>query len=113
MVFFWLAFEQVGSSLNVFAGQRTDRALHGWLAGLAPNQEIPAAWFQAVNPVFVLLLAPGVAALWRWLGARGPSTPAKMVLGLLLLGAAYVIMVIGAAQSDSGTRVSPFYLVAF
>ena len=113
VVFFWLAFEQVGSSLNVFAAQRTDRMLTGWLTRLAPGGEIPAAWFQAVNPFFILLLAPFLAGLWHRLGARTPSTPAKMALGLILLGLGYVIMVIGAAQSDGGARVSPWYLVAF
>ncbi len=113
VVFFWLAFEQVGSSLNVFASQRTDRDLDGWLGRLLPDSEIPAAWFQAINPFFILLLAPLVAALWRRLGARAPSTPAKMALGLVLLGVAYVVMVAGAAQGSGGARVSPWLLVAF
>ena len=113
VAFFWLAFEQVGSSLNVFAAQRTDRVLGGWSAALLPGGEIPAAWFQAINPLFILLLAPLVAGIWRRMGSRGPSTPAKMALGLMLLGAAYVVMVVGAAQSDGGMLVSPWFLVAF
>ena len=113
VVFFWLAFEQVGSSLNVFAAQRTDRALEGWPAALVPGGEIPAAWFQAINPFFILALAPLFAGLWRRLGPRAPSTPAKMAIGLILLGLAYIVMVAGAAQSDGGTRVSPWFLVAF
>lgn len=113
VVFFWLAFEQAGSSLNVFAAQRTDRTVTGWLSRLLPGGQIPAAWFLAVNPLFILLLAPFVAALWRRLGPRAPSTPAKMALGLALLGVAFVIVVVGAAESDGGARVSPWYLVAF
>jgi POT family proton-dependent oligopeptide transporter len=113
VVFFWLAFEQVGSSLNVFAAQRIDRTVQGWLSDIVPLREIPAAWFQAVNPFFVLLLAPLMASLWQRLGARGPDTSTKMALGLLLLGMAYVVMVAGAARSDEGIRVSPGYLIAF
>jgi POT family proton-dependent oligopeptide transporter len=113
VVFFWVAFEQVGSSLNVFASERTDRAVGGWLGRLVPGGEIPAAWFQAVNPLFVLLLAPAMAAVWQRLGSRAPSTPAKMALGLTILGLAYVVMVAGASQSDQGARVSPWYLVTF
>jgi proton-dependent oligopeptide transporter, POT family len=113
VIFFWLAFEQAGSSLNVFAARRTERGVHGWVAGLTPNGEIPAAWFQSVNPFFVLLLAPLVASLWQRLGPRAPSTPGKMALGLILLGLAYVVMVLAAAQSDTGVRVSPWYLVVF
>jgi proton-dependent oligopeptide transporter, POT family len=113
VVFFWLAFEQAGSSLNVFAARRTDRVVEGWSARLVPAGEIPAGWFQAINPLFILLLAPLVAGLWRRLGPRAPSTPAKMALGLILLGLAYVVVVIGAARSDLGAGVSPWFLVAF
>jgi proton-dependent oligopeptide transporter, POT family len=113
VVFFWLAFEQVGSSLNVFAAQRTERTVGGWMSFIVPSGEIPAAWFQAINPFFILLLAPVVAGIWRRLGPRAPSTPAKMALGLLLLGLAYMVMVVGAAQSDRGVPVSPWFLVAF
>ena len=113
VVFFWLAFEQVGSSLNVFAAQRTERTVSGWMSFIVPGGEIPAAWFQAVNPFFILLLAPVVAGIWRRLGPRAPSTPAKMALGLLLLGLAYTVMVVAAAQSDRGSAVSPWFLVAF
>ncbi len=113
VVFFWLAFEQVGSSLNVFAAHRTDRVVPGWAAWFIPGGEIPAAWFQAINPFFILLLAPLAAGLWRRLGARAPSTPAKMALGLVLLGFAYLVMVAGATQGDAGARVSPWFLVGF
>jgi POT family proton-dependent oligopeptide transporter len=113
VVFFWLAYEQAGSSLNVFAAQRTDRTAAAWMRWMVPHGEIPAAWFQAINPLCILLLAPAVASLWQRLGRRTPSGPAKMALGLLLLGSAYVVMVVGAAQSDAGTRVSPWFLVVF
>ncbi len=113
VVFFWLGFEQVGSSLNLFAAQRTERKVDGWLAAFVPQGEIPAAWFQAVNPLFVLLLAPLMAGLWQGMGSKAPSTQTKMALGLILLGAAYVVMVLGAAASDQGDRVSPWFLTAF
>ena len=113
VIFFWLAFEQVGSSLNLFAAQRTDRTVGGWLGTLVPRGELPAAWFQAVNPLFVLLLAPLMANLWQAMGPRAPSTHAKMALGLMLLGLAYIVMVFGAAESDRGVRVSPWYLISF
>ena len=113
VIFFWLAFEQVGSPLNVFAAHRTDRLLGGWLGWVLPGREIPAAWFQAINPFFVLLLAPLMAGLWRRLGTRAPSTPGKMALGLILLGLAYVVMVMGATHGQGGALTSPWFLVAF
>jgi POT family proton-dependent oligopeptide transporter len=113
VVFFWIAYEQAGSSLNVFAAQRIDRGVGGWLQAVVPGGKVPAAWFQAINPLCILVLAPAVASLWQRLGARAPSSPKKMALGLLLLGLAYVVMVAGAAQSDRGTLVSGWYLVVF
>jgi proton-dependent oligopeptide transporter, POT family len=113
VVIFWLAFEQAGSSLNVFAATRTDRTVGSWAGWLAPNGEIPAAWFQSINPFFVLLLAPAIAGLWQRLGNRGPSTPAKMALGLILFGLAYAIMTAGAPLSQSDSSLSPWLLVGF
>src|SRR4051794_33967295 len=113
VVVFWLAFEQAGSSLNVFAATRTDRTVGAWAGSLAPNGEIPAAWFQSINPFFVLVLAPMFAAVWQRLGDRAPSTPAKMALGVILFGFAYTVMAAGAALSGNGSLVSPWLLVAF
>jgi len=113
VIFFWLAFEQIGSSLNIFAAHKTNRVLAGWPARFVPGGEIPAAWFQAINPFFTLMLAPLVASLWRRLGTRGPDTPTKMAGGLMFLGIAYLVMVLGAAQSTGTSLVSPWFLVVF
>ena len=70
-------------------------------------------YYRAASTMFVLVLAPFMAGLWQSLGARAPSTQAKMALGLVLLGCAYVVMVLGADASDQGARVSPWYLIGF
>jgi proton-dependent oligopeptide transporter, POT family len=103
----------VGSSLNVFAARRVDRTAGQLTAWVVPNGEIPAAWFQSINPFFVLVLAPLVAAVWQRLGPRAPSSAAKMALGLVLLAGAYSTMVAAAANSDHGSPVSPWVLVLF
>ncbi|HEY5645521.1 MAG TPA: peptide MFS transporter [Pseudomonadales bacterium] len=93
---FWAAFEQAGSSMNVFAAQSTDRTLWGVIA-----EPFPATWYQAVNPAAVILFAPLFAWLWVWLGRRNrePSTPVKFALGLWLLGLAFIAMVFGAMEA--------------
>jgi POT family proton-dependent oligopeptide transporter len=113
VVIFWVAYEQAGSSLNLFAAQRTDRHVTGWLQAIVPQGELPAAWFQTINPLCILLLAPVVAGIWQRLGSRAPSSPAKMAIGLLILGLGYLVMVAGASRSDSGALVSPWFLVTF
>jgi POT family proton-dependent oligopeptide transporter len=107
IVFFWAAYEQAGSSMNLFADRHTDLTLGGHL-----SKPIPAAWFQSVNSAFILLFSPVFAWIWATLAARKmePSTAMKMVLGLLLLGTGFVFMVVGAKGADQGLRVSWVWL---
>jgi POT family proton-dependent oligopeptide transporter len=74
---------------------------------------MPASWLQAVQPIFVILLAPLMAWLWVRLGRREPSSPAKFALALLFAGLAFMLLVPAAsiAQSGAGVRVSPLWLV--
>ncbi|MGH8652053.1 MAG: peptide MFS transporter [Gammaproteobacteria bacterium] len=113
VIFFWLAFEQAGSSMTVFAERSADRSAPEWLQWLIGGSAFPTAWFQAVNPGFILLLAPGFSLLWQALGRREiePSTPFKMALGLMLLGSGFLFLVLGAHLSDQGVRVSPGWLI--
>jgi POT family proton-dependent oligopeptide transporter len=99
-VFFWLAFEQAGSSINVFTEQNTDRNLLG--------MEVPATWFQSVNAGLIFLLAPLFAGLWTRLGAIGlnPSQPMKIALGLIFLGIGYLFMVWAGMTAAGGAKAS-------
>jgi POT family proton-dependent oligopeptide transporter len=114
VIFFWAAYEQAGSSMNLFADKNTDLTAPAWLRGLAGGARIPASWFQSVNPTVLLLSAPLFAGLWPRLARAGrePSTAMKMVVGLALLGVGFVFMVLGAQRSAGGALVSPWWLVA-
>ena len=89
-IMFWALFEQAGSSLNLFADRHVDRTMAG--------MEIQASIFQSVNPTYIILLAPFFAWLWTVLGRRGlePSAPAKFGIGLVQLGAGFLVLVFGA-----------------
>lgn len=104
VVFFWAAYEQAGSSMNLFADRSTDLRVGGL--------EIPSSWFQSLNPAVILICAPLFAGLWGALGRRGrePSTPIKMVIGLALLGVGFLFMVAGGRRADAGVLVSPLWL---
>jgi POT family proton-dependent oligopeptide transporter len=106
-IFFWSAFEQAGSSMTFFANERTDRMLFGTL-------EIPASFFQSINPFIIIVFAMVFARLWVVLAARGrePSIPGKFVMGLFLMATGFVVMVLAARRSDAGALVSPLWLVA-
>jgi POT family proton-dependent oligopeptide transporter len=99
---FWAIFEQAGLTIALFADQLTRNEF----AGLP----FPSAWFQSLNPLFVIVLAPLFAWAWVHLGARQPSSPMKFVLGLAFLGLSFLLMVPAALLTAEG-RVSPLWLV--
>ena len=105
---FWTAFEQAGSSMNVFAAQSTDRTVWGLL-----SDPFPATWYQAANPAAVIIFAPVFAWLWIFLSKRNlnPSTPMKFALGLWLLGLAFLAMVFGAMEARDGGLAGPHWLL--
>jgi POT family proton-dependent oligopeptide transporter len=100
---FWMAYEQAGSTLNLFADRNTNNAIFGY--------SFPPSWYQALPPLFIILFAPLFAAVWLRLGKRNPSSPAKFALGLFLLGLGFAVMIGAASAAVSGARVSPGWLV--
>ena len=108
VIFFWAAFEQAGVSLTFFAEEQTNRVI-GWLG----NYVIPASFFQAINPVAIILFAPVFAWIWTKLGSsnKEPNTPLKMALGLFLLSLGFAVLVFGSKIADTGAKVSPLWLV--
>jgi POT family proton-dependent oligopeptide transporter len=105
VIFFWMAFEQAGASLTVFADRQTERGLFGWT--------VPASWFQSVNAVAIVLFAPLFAWMWQKLGARklDPSTPVKMSLGFVFLGLGYLVIAFGVKGVGADVKVSMMWLV--
>lgn len=99
--FFWVAFEQAGSSINVFTEQNTNRFISG------PNSfEVPATWFQSVNAGLIFIFAPIFAIIWTKLGKKGmnPSQPVKIALGLIFLGLGYIFMVMAGTTANGGAK---------
>ena len=99
---FWAIFEQAGSTIALFGDQLTRTEAFGY--------NFPSAWFQSLNPLWVILLAPCLAWLWVRLGARQPSAPVKFSLGLVFLGLSFLLMVPAARLSAEG-KVSPWWIV--
>jgi POT family proton-dependent oligopeptide transporter len=100
---FWGAYEQAGSTLNLFADRFTRLSIFGFT--------FPSSWFQSVPAFFVITLAPLFAWLWVRLGSKEPSSPAKFTLGLLFVGLAFLLLVPGSNMAGAGIRVSPMWLV--
>lgn len=102
--FFWLAFEQAGSSINIFTEQNTDRMIGTF--------EVPATWFQSINAGLIFIFAPFFAALWTKLAKRrmNPSQPVKIALGLILLGVGYIFMTVAGMSAKEGAKAGMFLI---
>lgn len=107
-VMFWSIQEQGANVLSIFANEHTELNLKT-LYGI--DFKIPAAWFQTINPFFIVVLAPFVSALWTKLGRHNPSTPMKFALGLLFAGLSFLLMVI-PTTTNHGELYHPLWLVA-
>jgi proton-dependent oligopeptide transporter, POT family len=102
-VVFWMAYEQAGSTLNLFADRSVDNSIFG--------HPFPASWYQSLPPLFIILFAPAFAVVWVRLGSRNPSSPAKFAFALFLLGLGFAVMIGAASAAVGGAKVSPMWLV--
>ncbi|RAJ62584.1 POT family proton-dependent oligopeptide transporter [Streptomyces sp. Amel2xB2] len=100
---FWMIFDQSGSTLNLFAEKSTSTDL----AGI----EFPTSWFQSVNPLWVMIIAPLLAALWVKLGSRNPATTTKFSFGLIGIGVSFGVMMLAIASASGGDKVTPLWLI--
>lgn len=96
VVFFWAGFEQAGSSLTLYTDKFVDKQVFGY--------EVPTSWFQSLNPLFIVLLAPLLSGLWVKLASsrRGDlKIPTKMGLGMIMLGLGYMVLLLAVMQTGS------------
>ena len=102
---FWGAYEQAGSTLNLFGDRFSNNVVFGW--------HFPSSWYVSVQAAFVIILAPVFAWLWIRLGKHEPSTPTKFFFGLFFVGLSFVLLLVPAyrLQASPGLKVAPFWLV--
>ncbi|MFD0049798.1 peptide MFS transporter [Actinomycetes bacterium NPDC127524] len=108
VIAFWAAFEQAGSSLTLYAQDQIDRNVFGF--------EIPTAWFQSLNPLFIVILAPVLSAVWYKLGSskRGDfKTPTKMGMGLVVVGLGFMVLLpaVMYTGNDNSLKVNLMFMV--
>ncbi|EMN7732311.1 peptide MFS transporter [Bacillus thuringiensis] len=99
---FWAIQEQGAIILASYADQRTQLKLAGF--------ELQSSWFQSLNPIYIVLLAPVFAWLWVKLNSRQPNTANKFAIGLLFAGLSFLVMIIPAYIHGTESLVSPMWL---
>ena len=101
-VLFWCFFEQAGSSFTFLAEQIVNRDLWGWV--------FPVGWFQSVNSVAIITLAPIMAWLWVKMGRANPSIPRKFGLGIIFNGLAFLLLMLAlSSMVDPQSLKIPFW----
>ena len=104
---FWTFFELAGSAINVFTAKNVDRFMFG--------SEFPASFFQSVNPLFIILLAPVFSWMWATLAKKNlePNAPLKFAIGVLLLGLGFVILGTSGGFATAGMVPVIFLILGY
>jgi POT family proton-dependent oligopeptide transporter len=102
-VMFWSIEEQGSTILANFADQRTQLNFAG--------MHISPAWFQSLNPLFIIIFAPILGWIWVKLGDRQPTYTQKFSFGLLFAGLSFVVILLPAWIGGEHALVNPLWLV--
>jgi POT family proton-dependent oligopeptide transporter len=101
------AFFQAGGLLLLFAAEHLDRQAGGWT--------IPASWLVNVATIAFVALTPLAIRLWSRLdrAGRDPGAPVKLAWGLLIIGAAYLLLACVSATTsfETGEKASWLWMV--
>jgi POT family proton-dependent oligopeptide transporter len=101
-VLFWCFFEQAGSSFSFLADQIVNRKFGDWT--------FPVGWFQSINSIAIITMAPLMAWLWVKMGKANPSIPRKFGLGLIFNGLAFALLWFALSSLvDAETLKIPFW----
>ena len=102
---FWSAFDQAEGLLNLYAQQKTDRMLGSF--------EVPAPWFLALNPFFIILLGIPIGLFWLRLKKRGreASSIFKIAIGILIMSGGFLLMRAAAVQYGLRGESAMYWLV--
>jgi len=96
VIVFWMVFHQNSISLTWWAEDH--------------SRSLPGILSFGINPLFIIILSTPLAAFWSWLDKRNmePSTPVKMMIGMILTGLSFVILYFAA---NSGGFTKPVFEV--
>jgi POT family proton-dependent oligopeptide transporter len=112
---FWTFFELAGSALNIFTDQNVNKNLEVSVGGQVFGVELTTSNFQAVNPIFIMLFAPLFSVMWVKLAKSGwePAAPLKFAVGLLLLGAGFLVLNLGKAAAVNAMVPAIFLILLY
>ncbi|HYE55333.1 MAG TPA: peptide MFS transporter [Chitinophagaceae bacterium] len=104
-----LAFGIIAAGAVAFAG-------YHYIQGTRYNLEaVPASWFNSVNGMFILLLAPILSQVWLGLNRvkAEPSSPKKQSMGLLFLTLGYLVIAFGVKDVTGTVSMMWLFVLYF
>ncbi len=107
VIVFWGAFEQAGGLLNIYAEQKTNRFLPAF------DYTVPAAFFQSLNPSYIIIFGIPVALFWSWMKNKGKEASSifKMAIGVIIMGLGFVFMVFATIEYENNGEAALYWLV--
>lgn len=111
VILFRIAYEQSGNTIALWVEERTDRVL-----GIGEGHwEIPATWFQSINPLLIITLTPFLMSYWRRRRERGhvPNLLHRMALGCSISGLASILMIFAALAFRVEGPVNAIWVVGY
>jgi POT family proton-dependent oligopeptide transporter len=94
-VAFWALYQQQFTVVTIYANDRLNLDLFGW--------QMPVAWVQSINPIFIIILSGVFAAIWTKLGSRQPPTPYKFAAAAIVMGTAFLLFIPFSGSGPHGT----------
>jgi proton-dependent oligopeptide transporter, POT family len=104
VIVFWMVFHQNSTTITYWGDENTD-----WnISGIISN---------AINPLWVIILTFPLVGFWKWLDSKGlePSTPTKMVIGMVMTALAFLVFFIAAKVGEASVPpgADPYALGAY
>ncbi|WP_433563107.1 peptide MFS transporter [Nocardia sp. CA-151230] len=100
---FWSLFQQIFTVLAVYSDDRMNWSIFGWTA--------PSSWIGSMEPVWIIALSPLFAIMWTRLGMRSPSTPRKFSLGVIGMGAAFLLFTLFSGSHGKSVSFVIVFLI--
>lgn len=101
-VVFFVLYMQMPTSLNFFAIRNVEHSIFGIA--------FEAEQYQALNPFWIMIFSPILAAVYNKMGDRLPM-PHKFAVGMLLCSGAFLVLPLGAKFANQLGIVSVNWLI--
>ena len=107
LIIFWASFEQAGGLMNIFAFQKTERFIQ------LINFEIPASWFQSINPLLIILLGVYISMFWYFIEKKKivSSSIIKIAVGIIIMGLGFVFMYFASVEYEIKGKSAMYWLI--